>query len=90
MAEQLLVSKQLENNVFAYVNHLLLQSHFVNDCFLQYSIHICLTCSFNVQVRPSFYFIFSQLNIFFKITYIEEIFILTRVLHYNLMQSSKF
>ncbi len=33
MAEQLLVSKQLENNVFAYVNHLLLQSHFVIDCF---------------------------------------------------------
>ncbi len=65
MVEQLHVFQQPQNDVLVYENHVLFQYYFVNDCFFQKSMCIFLACNFNVQVEPSFYFIFSQLNIYF-------------------------
>jgi hypothetical protein len=44
IVEQLHVFEQPQNHVFVHVNHLLLQSYFVNDCFSQQLIHICSAC----------------------------------------------
>jgi hypothetical protein len=45
MAEQLHVSQQPQNDVFAYENHVLFRSYVVNDYVLQQLMCICLTCN---------------------------------------------
>jgi hypothetical protein len=75
-----------QNHALVYNNHLLFQYDIFNSFLPQHSLRFCSTCNFNVQIQPSFYFLFHNWIFPFEVTYFEQIFMLTCVLNHDVMQ----
>ncbi len=78
--------KTIYFSLFIYDNHLSLWNDIFSDCLFQNSQCICSTSNFN----PDFISFHHKWIFLSKITYYDQIFMLTRLLNYNLMQTMWF